>query len=301
MKSAVVACPAKVNLFLAVTGRREDGFHDLVSLVAQTAVGDTLRATWTPESGPDTLTCDDPALPTDETNLVLRAAQLARARREIPGRFAFHLEKRLPSGAGLGGGSSDGVGALRLIQRLTGALAEADLAALASQLGSDCPLFLDAGPKVIRGRGEHVTRVPLRVARGLAGRRVILAQPSVAVSTPWAYGQLAARAQYTPPARAEAEAFRLQERLAEDGPGVGRLRTDDWTRNDFLPVVGAKFLTIPLVIAALNQVPGVRAGMSGSGSAVFALIDHHVAEKEVIAVLRDAWGPHAWLVATTLR
>jgi 4-diphosphocytidyl-2-C-methyl-D-erythritol kinase len=136
----VVFSPAKLNLFLAITGRRNDGFHDLVSVVAPLGWGDTLRAE---AAGEFSIACDAPAVPRDETNLILKAATAFRSVTGWRGGARFVLEKRIPIGAGLGGGSSNGVAALRALNKMAGEpLGPAQLAEIAAQLGSDCPLFL---------------------------------------------------------------------------------------------------------------------------------------------------------------
>ena len=150
---AVLPCPAKLNLLLAVTGRRADGFHELVSLVAPVELGDTLTVEPALEFS---LTCDAPTLPVDDTNLVLKAAQAFRVATSWRGGARFALTKRIPSGAGLGGGSSDAATALLALNRLAGEpLAPAALAQVAAEVGSDCALFLPGGPVVMRGRGDR--------------------------------------------------------------------------------------------------------------------------------------------------
>ena len=162
-------CPAKINPYLAVTGRRGDGFHELVSVVAPISVGDTLEVT-AAEAG-FSLSCDDPDLPTDGSNLVMKAAEMFRRKSGWKGGAEFRLQKRVPSGAGLGGGSSDAMGALRALNRLSGELLDpAALQEVAAEIGSDCPLFLHDGPVVMRGRGELI-ELNDGIAATLRGRR----------------------------------------------------------------------------------------------------------------------------------
>ena len=131
--------PAKLNLFLAITGRRKDGFHDLVSVVAKLDFGDTLH---TEPADAFSLTCSDPAVPGDESNLVLKAARAFAVATQWEGGARFYLEKRIPMGAGLGGGSSDAVAALRALTSVsTRSLEPESLAQVAAQLGSDCRCF----------------------------------------------------------------------------------------------------------------------------------------------------------------
>jgi len=161
---ASIFAPAKLNLFLAVTGRRADGFHDLVSVVSPLTYGDTLRAE--PASG-FSLVCAEPGVPVDASNLVLKAAaafnQAAAEKNAGVTGARFFLDKRIPMGAGLGGGSSDAVAALRLLNGASGSgpvLGAGELVRVAAQVGSDCPLFLHDGPVIMRGRGERVTALP---------------------------------------------------------------------------------------------------------------------------------------------
>src|SRR6478736_4161009 len=175
-----VFSPAKLNLFLAVTGRRADGFHDLVSVVAPLTFSDELvaeAADGRREMGDRrfSLSCDHPDVPVDGSNLVLQAAEAFAVATGWKGAAHFKLTKRIPMGAGLGGGSSNAAAALRALNRLTGGLLdEAQLAAVAATLGSDCVLFLRDAPVVMRGRGERVDLLPAPASARLRRRLVLL-------------------------------------------------------------------------------------------------------------------------------
>ena len=140
--------PCKVNLMLAITGVREDGFHDLISLVTPTKFGDDLETELLPDGATsDTLSCDLEGVPCDESNLVIKAAKLFRQATGLEKYFKFDLEKRTPAGAGLGGGSSNGAIALASMNELCGKpLSMRQLEKIAAELGSDCPLFLTGTP-----------------------------------------------------------------------------------------------------------------------------------------------------------
>lgn len=163
--------PAKLNLFLEVTGRRSDGYHDIVSVFVEIDLADTLHAEPDPD-GTTTLQCDDPRVPTGSDNLILRAANLLRDECGGAGGIRFRLEKRIPMGGGLGGGSSNAAAALRLANELwrTG-LSDGELAELGARIGSDVPFFLRGGTCLCEGRGERVTPLapfPARIPLGLA-------------------------------------------------------------------------------------------------------------------------------------
>lgn len=276
-----VFSPAKINLFLAVTGRRADGFHDLVSVAAPLDFGDELMAE--PGGRGFTLTCDDPAVPVDGSNLVLRAAEAFAAATGWREPVRFSLSKRIPLGAGLGGGSSNAVAALRALNRLAGGpLAAAGLERIAAGLGSDCVLFLHEAPVVMRGRGERVEPLPAAAAARLRGRGVLLFKPSFGIGTPWAYARLVARGgDYLPAAAAEA---RLAGWLAGTAPA------EELLFNNLQPAAFEKYGALPLLLERLRREFGVAAAMSGSGSACFVLGSDDRLTPALTARIRACWG-----------
>ena len=286
--------PAKVNLLLAITGMRGDGFHDLVSVVAPLEFGDTLEVAYDEAaSGPDTLHCDMPGVPLDASNLVLKAAELFRAKTGVKGAFAFDLDKRIPHGAGLGGGSSDGASALRAMNRLTGEpLAENELAGLATELGSDCPLFLQAEPVIMRGRGECIEPLSGKARVALSGVRLLVFKPPFGVATGWAYGQMKARGDvYLGAAQVEAELATWQEvPVLVKFPFINNMQT----------VAFEKYRALPVLLEQLRTEFGLTCMMSGSGSACFALTGGFDEEKMVAIkrVIAGAWGPEAFIQET---
>lgn len=291
-----VFSPAKINLALAVTGRRGDGFHDLVSVVAPLAFGDELEAEALAGPGAGcTLRVEGGGadVPSGPENLVRRAAAAFADATGWTGRAALRLTKRIPTGAGLGGGSSNATAALRALNELAGRPADkARLATLAAALGSDCALFLHPGPSVIRGRGELVAPLPDSAARRLRGRRVLVCKPCFGVPTPWAYGRLVARrTDYVPAAEAEA---RLAAWIAGDAPAEALLA------NNFEPAVFAKYPALPLLAERLRRDHGLDLRLSGSGSACFALLPDGADAPPVAAAVRACWGDSAFVADTRL-
>ncbi|HTQ30532.1 MAG TPA: 4-(cytidine 5'-diphospho)-2-C-methyl-D-erythritol kinase [Opitutaceae bacterium] len=285
MSSVAVFSHAKINLFLAVTGRRPDGYHELVSVAAPVDFGDTLKIE-TRLGGEFTLECDDPAVPRDESNLVLKAARLFADATGWSGGAAFFLAKRIPLGAGLGGGSSNAAAALRGLNFLAGEpLDRAALTALAARAGSDCALFLPGGPVVMRGRGERVEPLAAEAAGRLRGRRALIFKPGFGIGTPWAYAQLAAGGEksYLPAAAAEA---RLTAWLGDASAPAEALLF-----NSFEAPVFRKFPALPVLLEALAVEFGLVAHLSGSGSAGFALLPDGMAAETPAARIRGAWGP----------
>lgn len=293
MQSVAIFSPAKLNLFLAITGRRSDGFHELVSVVTPLAWGDTLHAT---AAGPGdfSLTCDDPAVPVDASNLVLQAAQAFRAKSGWSGGAAFRLEKRIPMGAGLGGGSSNAVAALRALNALAGgALAEPVLAEVAAGLGSDCALFVHGRPVIMRGRGERLEALTPAEAARLSGRRVLVFKPAFGIATPWAYRRMIATpGSYLPAPTAE-------QRLAA-WRGEPTAPAETLLFNNMEAAAFGKFVALPALLAELRTRFGLAPRMSGSGSACFALLPETLDAAPVIATVRAAWGAGCFAIETTL-
>jgi 4-diphosphocytidyl-2-C-methyl-D-erythritol kinase len=294
MDSVTVFSPAKINLSLAITGRRADGFHELVSVVACLDFGDSLRAERRAEGAGATLVCGAEGVPVDGTNLVLRAAEKFAEATGWRGGVEFTLEKRIPVGAGLGGGSSNAVAALRALEQLSGVrLDAARRLELAAGLGSDCPLFWHEAPVVMRGRGERVEALPEGAAARLRGRRVLVFKPDFGVATVWAYQALAARPEWY--ADAGAEEARLAAWVADGEAPAERLLANTLERPVF-----AKWVALPALIAWLRERHGVMARMSGSGSACFVLLKAGTDEAGLIGSIREAWGGAAFAQAATL-
>jgi 4-diphosphocytidyl-2-C-methyl-D-erythritol kinase len=285
----VEAAQAKLNLSLAITGRRADGFHELVSLVAPIALADSL----TLEVGhPLGLTCDDPSLPVDSTNLVLKAAAAYARRRPASPTGRFLLTKRVPHGAGLGGGSADAAAALRLLDRASGdPLGPEALEALAAEIGSDCPFFVRGQAAVMRGRGERLEILPAAARAALAGRKVVLAKPPFGVPTPEAYGLLAKAGKYRPVAQAEAELAAWLAQPAADPVKLG---------NDLAAPVFSKYLALPAGLASFRRVTGSDWHLTGSGSACFAWVEDGFDQAGLRADAVRVWGPGAWVAETVI-
>ena len=285
----VSAAHAKLNLSLAITGRRADGFHELISLVAPIALADTL----TLDVGrPLGLTCDDASLPVDGSNLVLKAAAAYVKRRPSAPTGHFHLIKKVPHGAGLGGGSSDAAAALRLLDQASGdPLGLEFLETLAAEVGSDCPFFVRGQAAVMRGRGERLEVLPLAARAALAGRKVVLVKPPFGVPTPEAYALLAKAGKYRPAAQAEAKLAAWIAQPAADPSVLG---------NDLAAPVFAKYLALPVGLESFRRATGVNWQMTGSGSACFAFVSDGFDHARLRADVRRAWGPGAWVEETVI-
>lgn len=256
-----VLAPCKVNLTLDVGMRRPDGYHDLDSLVAIFLPGDELTVSVIPGPRAVALTCDDPSLPTGDTNLAHRAAtaflDCGRAEQVV----RIHLAKRLPHQAGLGGGSSDAAATLRALSHLLpDAVPPESLPELAASIGSDVPLFLAPHTRALhlRGRGESVTSLPLPPLHG------VVVKPFVGIATRDAYALLDALPGRTP--------GRATDRLLTTLHAGGDINAVGAALgNDFEAVVLPAFPAVADAHRLVSQAGAVRALLCGSGSAVFGL------------------------------
>lgn len=272
---------AKVNLSLEVLGKRPDGYHEVVTVMQAVDLYDRL----TLEAAPTlSFSSDDPDLPTDERNLVMRAARLLKEAASVEAGARIELKKRIPVAAGLGGGSSDAAAALWGLNRLWKLRwTRARLMELAVGIGMDVPFFLGVGPALATGRGEHLK--PLGKTGGYA---LVLVNPRVGLSTREVYGRVPAGwcAQPTGTAHVvDALRMRSAARVAS-----ALTNTLEGIVEPVLPVVGR-------IKAALLAAGALGALMSGSGPTVFGMarsLDH--ARQIRRRVNRAGWA--CWAVRT---
>lgn len=270
-----LAAPAKVNLYLHVTGRRDDGYHLLDSLIVFTALADELELA--PADGLS-LAVEGPfaqlAGP-DEENLVLRAARSLQQAAGIERGMAARLVKNIPAAAGLGGGSADAAAALRGLAQLWRIdPGRVDLQALALGLGADVPVCLHGRPSFVGGIGEDI-----EVAPPLPGAGLLLVNPGVALATPAVFARR--RGGFSP-------AGRFAAAPADADALAGLLAGRD---NDLAPAAIALAPVVGDVLDALSAAPGcLLARMSGSGATCFGLFrDEAAAAAAAGAVRRDGW------------
>ena len=263
--------PAKINLALHVTGQRADGYHLLDSLVAFADIGDHVTA-----SAARTLTLDvsgpkREGVPTDESNLVLKAARLLGA-----DGAHLHLEKHLPAAAGIGGGSSDAAAALRALSRLSGLPLPPDT----ERLGADIPVCLAPQCQRMEGVGERITPLP-----PLPNTAILLVNPGVHQPTPAVFKELT---QKTNPPLPTIPAFPTANGL------IAWLKN---TRNDLEPPAIQGAPVIAAVLESLSSAPLAR--MSGSGATCFALFETREEAEILASALRSA-RPEGWIAAARL-
>ena len=279
----ILSAPAKINLGLAVRGRRADGFHELATVFVKISLAD--RIAFADSSAPGiAVQCDDPAVPGDARNLAYRAAACLQPASPLRGAH-ISLRKSIPVAAGLGGGSSDAAATLSGLNALWDLQMEpAELARRAAAIGADVPFFLlpDAAA-LAHGRGDELE--PLACPAALP---LVLVKPSLNISTAWAYRQLGPA--LTDNARATTILVRHLE--AGDAEGLGEA-----CFNDFEPVMLARFPVLRSIKSALTQ-PGVYGVcMSGSGPTMYAICRSCEVAQEVASRVRDR-GWQVWVCQT---
>ena len=271
--------PAKANLCLRIVGRRDDGYHLLDSVFVPIDLCDDIAVTIADVAvgAPVTITarCDRADVPSDGENLVARAAAVVLAERGLGGTLHFDIAKRIPPGAGLGGGSGNAATVLRgLTDALAFGIAEARLAELALGLGADVPFFLHGRPARVGGIGERIE--PIGPGGPLGDLALVVAIPPVAVATAWAFRAYAASGM-APAAGHEAE------RLA-----AGAAPAQDLLVNDLERVVLPAFPAVAELKAALLRAGATAAVMSGSGSAIVGVAPSRAAAERIAADVRTA-------------
>jgi 4-diphosphocytidyl-2-C-methyl-D-erythritol kinase len=266
-----VLAPAKVNLSLQISSRRDDSFHEIESLIAPISLYDELAIE--KKGRKLNFRCDDKSVPQGEENLVVRAAAEFFRTAKLKPAVAIELRKKIPQGAGLGGGSSDAaVTLLALNQLFETKLPREALAEIGSTIGSDIPFFIFQSPAICKGRGERV--MPAKLGEPLS---ILLLKPGFAVPTVWAYSRWN-DAQQLPGISYEPQEF------------SGHTFVNDLERPVF-----EKFVFLAQVKTWLLKQPEVGAAlMSGSGSTVFAAMRTNLNVDLVGARARKELDPELW-------
>jgi len=277
----VLRASAKVNLVLEVLGKRPDGYHELSTVMQAVDLFDRLTVE---AAATITLETSEPALPTDDRNLVVRAARLLQEAAGIKAGARIVLDKRIPLAAGLGGGSSDAAATLLGLNRLWGLRWRRErLVELAVKLGMDVPFFLGRGRALGTSRGEVLSALP-----GVGGYALVLVNPGMGLSTQEVYGRV-------PPGwRAESDGTKrmldaLKKRNVVRVAGALTNHLEYWVE-PAMPVIGR-------MKAALFAAGALGAAMSGSGPTVFGLARSLDQARQIQRrVNRGGWS--AWAVRT---
>lgn len=258
--SITVRAPAKINLVLRILDRRSDGYHNLWSLMQTVRLEDELSMSVNRTNSAITLRCDDPSLKTDHSNLVYRAAAAVLERSKQTVGVDIALAKRIPMGAGLGGGSSDAAATIMGLNRILklGWSIE-EMAQVGQPLGSDVPFFFFGPSATVAGRGETV-----RPVRMTGSRWIVLVNPSFPVETKWAYQQLSET-------RTEVVPVSLSHAALETEPELSWKQVLEAAENDFETPVFRAYPVLRHIKQQLTARGAEVALLSGSGATVFGV------------------------------
>ncbi|HEY5767333.1 MAG TPA: 4-(cytidine 5'-diphospho)-2-C-methyl-D-erythritol kinase [Candidatus Udaeobacter sp.] len=272
-----VIAPAKINLSLRVLGHRSDGFHEIETFIAPISLCDEIKIEQRPGKQEIAFRCDDPSVPKGEDNIVVRAANIFFEEAKITGGLSIELKKRIPHGAGLGGGSSDAASTLLALNKLFETnLPREVLAKMAEMIGSDVPFFIFQSAAVCKGRGELVS--PTRLREELS---VLLLKPEFGVPTQWAYSR-----------------WRDSREIPGVSYGVQQL-TQQSVVNDLERPVFEKFVFLAQLKMWLLKQPEVGAAlMSGSGSTAFAVLRSNADADSLAKRAKAELDPELWTCVT---
>jgi len=275
-----LSAPAKINLSLQILGKRADGYHDLVSIfVPVPGLSDSLEISSAALGSGCIVTPQLAGCPA-EKNLVHRAWQAYARQTEFAPDITVRLTKRIPTGAGLGGGSSDAAAMLRWLQANAGAkaLVPEALTALAAGIGADVPFFLQCTPSIVEGIGERVTPVVL----DLSGFTLVLAMPAVHISTPWAYAAWDAHEDDKNRLQPAADCLTTQGSTNKRRVSLSPVQI----RNDFELVVFPAHANLRILKEQLLSLGAVCAVMSGSGAGIASLFRNSCLAGDAAKALR---------------
>lgn len=257
MSRLTLFSPCKINVFLRITSKRADGYHDLASLFHVISLGDKIKFSLSPSKSKDRLSTNVPGVPLDERNLIIKALNLFRKKTGTDNYFWIHLDKMVPTGAGLGGGSSNAATALWAANQFSGCVAtEKELQEWSSEIGSDIPFFFSHGAAYCTGRGEVVEDIPPPVPIDVP---MVLIKPPEACSTAEVYKRF--RLDQT----SQIDPLTLLEKISRNGISQ-EVCVNDLEPPAFEVLPSLKRLKQRIAAAGRGQYDAVF--MSGSGSTI---------------------------------
>ena len=276
-----IQAPAKINLYLEIVGKRPDGYHNLQSIMHTVSLFDIL------DFEDDTsikLTCSDTTLPVDKTNLIYKTVVKMQKTFGINKGIKIHLVKNIPTGAGLGGGSSDAAATIIALNKIWNLnKTKAELEAFAATIGADVPFFLTGGTAIVEGIGEKITKINVKNKY-----HFVLVKPSFGVSTAWAYSQV-----------------KLPLTNIDKIGSISKVLTEDvlttsvakkFFFNRFEEFVFPKYREIEDIKKYLESF-GCASLMSGSGATIFALASSNKQSVDLVEKLKKR-GWNAWAVSS---
>ncbi|MFA6469806.1 MAG: 4-(cytidine 5'-diphospho)-2-C-methyl-D-erythritol kinase [Bacteroidota bacterium] len=279
-----VLAHAKINIGLHIVGTRPDGFHNIETVFHRINLFDEINI----ENSDDiSISSSNASIPTDSNNLCWKAVDFVKKELGIDAGARIDIKKNIPVGAGLGGGSSDAAAILRCLPQLWGKnIDQTLLESIGLRIGSDVPFFLKDTSAYAEGRGELLRPIALTIPQW-----IVLVNPNIHISTPWAYKRLAEKRNGTFPFRPKMiDLFNASPRQA--------ILTAD---NDFEEIVFEEHLKIKKIKMQLQELGAVLALMSGSGSSMFGLFDDMISALKAVEFFNKEHFVHLTEPYFTLR
>jgi len=285
IEKITVPAPAKINLFLAITGRRSDDFHQIQSVISKIDLSDYVTLEKTDLLDEITCICIGNDSLSGGQNLACAAV---RQWRQVTGDrtgVKVTIQKNIPIMAGLGGGSSDAVSALLGLNSLNGnPLCDSELGNIAQELGSDCAFFLTNGLAHVTGRGEDVHNFENKVNVSLNRQRIFIFQPPIGFSTPLLYKRFSEKSSYS-------EDSWASNRIRSWSKGT--IPTIQFLYNDFESVILNKYLFLSPLFKLMEKVHGLSFRVSGSGSCCFCFAQNDTDKESVEQLIKESLGDEA--------
>jgi 4-diphosphocytidyl-2-C-methyl-D-erythritol kinase len=278
MEKLTLPSYAKINLGLSIQRKRDDGYHDIETILHQVDLKDEIELQRF-DSAQIRMSCDDPELPTDETNLCIRAAQLLKNTYQVKDGVFIKLSKNIPIGAGLGGGSSNAAVVLMGLNKLWNlGLGPEQLSAQAAQLGSDVPFFIYGGSAIARGRGEQLT--PLDINHNMP---ILLIFPPFSISTRWAYG-------LTNLILTNTKKYVTLPHFRPSTVTIDFIRS---LKNDFEDIVFPEYPVLDELKRQVSEHNAFYVSMSGTGSTLFGLFRRKSESVAMQKALQQGYGSYS--------
>jgi 4-diphosphocytidyl-2-C-methyl-D-erythritol kinase len=285
IEKITVPAPAKINLFLAITGRRPDDYHQIQSVISKIDMADYVTLEKTYKLDEVTCICEGNHSLSGEQNLAYSAV---REWRQVTGDrtgVKVTIQKNIPIMAGLGGGSSDAVSTLLGLNSLNGnPLGDLELSNIAQKLGSDCAFFLTGGLAHVAGRGEDVHLFENKINESLNLQRLFIFQPPIGFSTPLLYERFSEKKMYSKGTWAK---NRIQNW------SKGTIPTIQFLYNDFESVILNKYLFLSPIFKLMEKVHGLSFRVSGSGSCCFCFAENDTDKESVEQLIKESLGDEA--------
>ena len=268
--------PAKINLFLKVTRKRPDNYHELLTLFLPLPdLGDEITLDFDTVPG-ISVSCDQPDVPLNQDNICTKAAQKYAEQCNLMPAWHIHIVKHIPIAAGLGGGSSDAAAVLRILNEHFHSLAAADLNALAAQIGADVPFFLNPEAIIASGIGE----VFMKLGQHLPTPPIILVNPHFPVSAAWCYRHL--KAEEISKANVEDLSCLITAATQKNYAALGKLIHNDLAAANF-----QKFPLLQIIRDFLLEQGASGVEISGSGPTIFAVAPNFAALPRMVTACRE--------------